>query len=404
MHLCAREEMISLDCLHISLNRTLLLSVGLWPYQQSNLVRFQIVLLLAILMTCVIFQFTAFLTSKCTPDFFISVFSSALLFLVFVIQYTWFYINIEIVKGLLEQLLNIYDNLTDENEISIMEEYGSYAKRYTIGLILIVIIFVCILILYPFWPQILDILLSTNESLSRPPLSGMFVTEYFVDQKKYFYMTLLHGNAGLFIGIVIVLATGTLLIAYLKYACGMFRIASYRLKQAFVVDTLRKGSLQNKNLIYKKLIHAVDMHREALKFSDSSISKFKVMFSLIIVVGVIGASLNFFRLFQALSFGYAEELFLPLLSAIVYTSYVFVGDYVAQKVMDHNNDVFVTAYNIQWYTASLNIQKMILFLLQRGTKTFSLNIAGLIVGSLEGAVTLLSTILSYFTVLYSVRT
>ncbi|XP_070167632.1 uncharacterized protein [Polyergus mexicanus] len=348
MHLCAREEMISLDCLHISLNRTLLLSVGLWPYQQSNLVRFQIVLLLAILMTCVIFQFTAFLTSKCTPDFFISVFSSALLFLVFVIQYTWFYINIEIVKGLLEQLLNIYDNLTDENEISIMEEYGSYAKRYTIGLI------------------------------------------------------------RLFIGIVIVLATGTLLIAYLKYACGMFRIAriacSYRLKQAFVVDTLRKGSLQNKNLIYKKLIHAVDMHREALKFSDSSISKFKVMFSLIIVVGVIGASLNFFRLFQALSFGYAEELFLPLLSAIVYTSYVFVGDYVAQKVMDHNNDVFVTAYNIQWYTASLNIQKMILFLLQRGTKTFSLNIAGLIVGSLEGAVTLLSTILSYFTVLYSVRT
>ncbi|XP_029668064.1 uncharacterized protein LOC115238416, partial [Formica exsecta] len=110
-------------------------------------------------------------------------------------------------------------------------------------------------------------------------------------------------------------------------------------------------------------------------------------------------------LFQALTFRYdAERFLLPLLSVITYISYIFIGDYVAQEVMDHNNDVFVTVYDIQWYTASLNIQKMILFLLQRSTKIFSLNIAGLIVGSLEGAVTLLSTTLSYFTVLYSIRT
>jgi len=35
----------------------------------------------------------------------------------------------------------------------------------------------------------------------------------------------------------------------------------------------------------------------------------------------------------------------------------------------------------------LQIQKMILFLLQRGTKAFTMNIAGLFVGSLEGAAT-----------------
>ncbi|XP_070151973.1 odorant receptor 49b-like [Polyergus mexicanus] len=396
--------MICIDSLQISPNRTLLLSIGLWPYQQSILVRFQIVMFFAILTTCIIFQFTTFLTSKCTLDCFINVFSSALFFLVFLIQYIWFYINIGMVKGLLEQLLNIYDDLTDENEISIMKEYGSYAKRYTVGLMLFLIIFVCILILYPFWPQILDILLSTNESLSRPPLSGMFVTEYFVDQKKYFYLILLHGNAALFIGVVTVLATGTLLIVYQQYACGMFRIASYRLEQALAVDTLRKGSLRNKNLIHKELIHAVDMHREAMRFSDSSISKFKVMFSFMIIVGVISASLNLFRLFQALTFRYDTELLLPLISVTTYISYIFIGDYVAQEVMDHNNDVFATAYDIQWYTASLNVQKMILFLLQRSTKIFSLNIAGLIVGSLEGALTLLSTILSYFTVLYSMRT
>lgn len=42
-------------------------------------------------------------------------------------------------------------------------------------------------------------------------------------------------------------------------------------------------------------------------------------------------------------------------------------------------------YNVQWYIAPLQIQKVILFLLQRGTKKFTMNIARLFVASLEGA-------------------
>jgi len=37
--------------------------------------------------------------------------------------------------------------------------------------------------------------------------------------------------------------------------------------------------------------------------------------------------------------------------------------------------------------APLNIQKMMLFLLQRGTKVFNLNIAGVLIASLESAAT-----------------
>jgi len=39
------------------------------------------------------------------------------------------------------------------------------------------------------------------------------------------------------------------------------------------------------------------------------------------------------------------------------------------------------------HATPLQVQKMILFLLQRGNKAFNLNIAGLFVGSLEGAAT-----------------
>jgi len=51
-------------------------------------------------------------------------------------------------------------------------------------------------------------------------------------------------------------------------------------------------------------------------------------------------------------------------------------------------DVHVTynsfsRYNVQWYIAPLHIQKIILFLLQRDSKNFTLSIGGLFVASIE---------------------
>ncbi|XP_019885685.2 uncharacterized protein LOC109610615 isoform X2 [Camponotus floridanus] len=394
--------MICIDCLHMNLNRMLLLAVGLWPYQQSKLVQFQLILFFTILITCIIFQFTTFATSKCTSSLLINVFSSALFYIYFLILYSWFHINMEVVKCSLEQLQNMYNELTDKNEITIIKKYGNYGKRYTAGLILTVVFFAPSLGLYLHWPYLVNRLLPINDFRSR---SSLFVTEYFIDQEKYSYLILFHTLTALFIGIITIIATGTLFIVYAHYGCGMFRITNYRIEQVMAIDTLQKKSiLRNKNLIYKKLIRAVDMHREAMRFSESFVSKFKVMFSCLIAIAVASASLNLFRISQALSFGNnVDELLFPLITVGIYIAYILIANIMTQKIMDYNNNVFDTAYNIQWYAVSLNVQKMILFLLQRGTKVFSLNIAGLFVGSLEGAAKLLSTMMSFFTVLYSTR-
>lgn len=44
-------------------------------------------------------------------------------------------------------------------------------------------------------------------------------------------------------------------------------------------------------------------------------------------------------------------------------------------------------YNVQWYMAPLHIQKMMLFLLQKGTKAFHLMLGGIFIGSMESAAT-----------------
>ncbi|XP_011705605.1 PREDICTED: uncharacterized protein LOC105460813 [Wasmannia auropunctata] len=113
------------------------------------------------------------------------------------------------------------------------------------------------------------------------------------------------------------------------------------------------------------------------------------MFFLLIVVGVICGGLNSFRIFQMVAFECnAMELLLPIIFVSIHFTYTFVGNYAAQQITDHNSDIFATVYNIQWYTAPLQIQKIILFLLQRSNKAFTLKyIGGLFVGSLEGAAT-----------------
>jgi len=72
------------------------------------------------------------------------------------------------------------------------------------------------------WPDFTDIILSANISRSH----HLYIsTEYFLDQEKYYYLLFFHINAAAFIGCFVVTATGSMLVAYLQHACGMFKIA-----------------------------------------------------------------------------------------------------------------------------------------------------------------------------------
>ncbi|XP_067216118.1 uncharacterized protein [Linepithema humile] len=364
MYLDVYREMICIKPPQVSL-QVLLLVVGLWPFQQSKFVQLQLIIFFSILITFIVFQLTTFVTLKCTTHLVINVFSSVLIYIIFIVKYSSFFIHNDVVKCLLEQLQRTCDQLTDENEINIIKKYNTYTKCY--------------------------ITLCT-------------MTEYFVDQEKYFYLMMLHAIAASSIGGIAVLATAMILLACQHHACGMFRIASYRVEQAMTVCNSRRNCLKSHNLIYKGLIYAVDMHRKAMKFSQLSLSRFKVMIFLIISIGVICSSLNYFRIFHALSFGFnIEELVMPVLFVAISFVYLMISNYCAQEIMEHNDDVFITVYSGQWYLTPVHVQKMVLFLLQRSTKAFTLNLGRLFVGSLESAAMLLSTIFSYFTVIYSTQ-
>ncbi|XP_019700321.2 uncharacterized protein LOC105190446 isoform X2 [Harpegnathos saltator] len=358
----APREMISFETEYLSMNRILLLMIGMWPYQQSKVVQLQIILFYGIFISMIIFQ----------------------------------------VKYFLEEFQYIYNELKNENEIAIIQNYGSKAKLYTAVLILFGICCVVILVAQPWCPYLLDIILLVNNS--RPHPVTYIITEYFIDKERYFYINMLHMNIVISLGTVVLLATGTMLIACAKCICGIFRIASYRIERAMEINIACIVYVKDDIMIHNEIIHAVDIHRKAMTFTKFLLASFEGSFFCIMTCGVITLSLNLYRIFQIMSFGGSvEELIVHYIFTGVIFMYILVSNYFAQEILDHNNQVFAAVYNIQWYTTPLYIQRMILFLLQNGTKTLTLNIGGLFAASLEGTATLISAAMSYFTVLCSTQ-
>ncbi|KYN38992.1 hypothetical protein ALC56_06418, partial [Trachymyrmex septentrionalis] len=258
------------------------------------------------------------------------------------------------VKCLMERLQQICNELKDENELNIMKEYGNNVKRYTTIFLLFAMSCIFIGILTQILWIIFDIVLQTNESHSRQMLHIM-VSESFIDEEKYYYIILLYTNVVICIGTITITAIGTMLRGYLIHACGMFKIASYRIEQAMTINNLQKK--EKEIMIYKQIIYAVNVHRKAMELCKSLISCFEGLFFSLIAVGVLICTVIIIA---------SKKKYI-----LYFSSYPFI-------IWS-----FVHRYNVRWYIAPLHIQKMILFLLQIGNKAFGLHIGGLFVASLN---------------------
>jgi hypothetical protein len=73
------------------------------------------------------------------------------------------------------------------------------------------------------------------------------MTEYFVDQEKYFYFILLWTNVSICVQLIVTLAIGTAFLIFIQHICGMFKIARYKNK-----NINRKSNIQN---VYSRFIN-----------------------------------------------------------------------------------------------------------------------------------------------------
>ncbi|EZA54422.1 hypothetical protein X777_05652 [Ooceraea biroi] len=178
----------------------------------------------------------------------------------------------------------------------------------------------------------------------------------------------------------------------------------YRIEQAMRINNDELTNRKNKRKIDKKISHAVNIHRTALELTEFYLYNFEGTYCLIIVVIVICLSLHLFGIFHAISFVFRMENFLLHCGFTVGILTSSLGvNCIGQAIINHYNYMFSSAYNVRWYVAPIHVQRLILFLLQAGTKPYSVKFGGLYTISLESFASLSTASISYFTVIYSIQ-
>ncbi|EZA47405.1 hypothetical protein X777_16325, partial [Ooceraea biroi] len=345
---------------------------------------------------------TTLLTTEWTIDFIVEILSTSLFVLLCAIIYNAFWIKTHVMKRILTKFQYICSDLKDENEIAIIKRYGYSAKCVAIGFTLLTIGAFFILSLLPLLPRLFDIFYLVNKS---EPYRNIYMrTEYFVDQEKYFYFTLLHLYAVLYIECGVLLGGAIVMTGYGTYSCGLFNIASYRIEQAMRISSDEVTNRKNKKKIDRNISHAVNIHHTALEFITFYIHNFEGPCFVIIAIIVISLSLNLFGISRAVCFLHRmEDFVIHCIFAVGIVICSFGANYIGQAIIDHYNYIFTTAYEVPWYVASVRVQRLILFLLQIGAKPYRINFGGLCTMSLEDFASLSTVSLSYFTIICAIQ-
>ncbi|XP_067212029.1 odorant receptor 63a-like [Linepithema humile] len=382
------------------LNRILLSTIGLWPYDNFKIRYFRFFLSLLIVISFTSPQLIKLFDSGNKYDLVIKILCYSIFGVLMFIKYVTFYAILKNVKEFRERVRNNWDALVDNQEIEIVRKHASLGKLFTICVAIFMFFMTLFYILTQYISILLDIVIPLNESRLREPL---FVAEYFIDQQKYFHIIAIHMDIGLFCIIIITVATETFSLANAVHAFGLFKVASYRMEHVLSGLDPQMSITKQYILAHGRIIAAVDFHRRAIEFSELLKASFGPTYLILYAGGVILASINLYHLTQLITKLKEETLDIMkyAIFLIMVWIYITLANYAGQEFINSDSKFYRAICNTRWYDAPLKIQNLILLLILKTTKCYKVDAGGMFIPSLEGLATSMSMMVSYFMVLRS---
>ncbi|XP_039311571.1 uncharacterized protein LOC105197954 isoform X2 [Solenopsis invicta] len=161
---------------------------------------------------------------------------------------------------------------------------------------------------------------------------------------------------------------------------------------------------RREHLLHQRVVHAVIIHQRAIEYHKFIMSVYLVPSGILFVIMIIGLIVALFRCSLQFSTSNDKSMILINVGLIsVYLIYLFTLNYCGQILIDNGLNFFEATYNGLWYAAPLSIQKLLLFVMQRGRIPLTLTYYDLITSSIDGFATVLKAVVSYFMVLNSTQ-
>ncbi|XP_067211477.1 uncharacterized protein [Linepithema humile] len=368
---------------YYTINRLMLSSIGLWPYQNSWSIRIQRFSCLVCFITCIIFQLLTFVTYEYNLNLLLEVLSSTIPCFIAILKYVAYCVKTESMRKLMDMIKYDWNSLKNNMEYQIIQKYTYIGTLYAQLFALITCTFPLFFGFAHLVPNLLDLVMPLNQSR---PHQILILVEYFFDIDKYFYVAVLHLVVVVFVLQITLMSTTSIYVTYVQHACGMFEIASYRIEHA--LDDCEKDDVISGRCCTActRIISAVNVHRRAIEFFEFMKDTFVIMYFFLLLFGMASLTISLYR--AVTTEGIVENI-IPIINMSVHLFYFFFVNYSGQKILDHSNNFAWRIYNSKWHMTSLHTQKLILFIMQRSMKSCMLLVGGIYVASLEGFATVI---------------
>ncbi|XP_067209632.1 odorant receptor 7a-like isoform X2 [Linepithema humile] len=353
---------------YYSLNRLLLSIIGLWPYQSAINAWILRVLTMAILIWFLIAQTAKIYMTELTTDFVLDVLPIIIPHVGIMVKFLNRIVNMNEMKDLLDRIKVDWERTSSQDEIKIMQTYAAATRKMSISFSFYVFIGTSAYIFMTIIPQILDVFLPLNESRSR---EHPFHVEFFIDDKKYFYVIRFQLYFILAFLMEVILANVIIFVIYMQHASGMFAVLGHRAEQLFDVPSPKARSVRETGEDHRNVLLFIEDHRKVIQFVDviQSCYSLLIVAEFLVLIILIGITLV-----QITKFSGTDRPVRSIAYVIGQLIYLFMSSYMGQHLIDTSAQMSMKVYFAKWHNMSIWKQKIMLFIMMRCMRTVSLNL------------------------------
>ncbi|KAL6268719.1 hypothetical protein P5V15_001847 [Pogonomyrmex californicus] len=286
--------------------------------------------------------------------------------------------------------------LSNHDDIWILIKYVERSRTFTLIYLFFISTGVVSFVTAPITIPIFDTILSLN--VTRPKQMP-HPAEFFVDMKRYYYILLVITLAGYAACSAVAIATDTIYIALLQHVCGVLAILSYRLEK---LDVHNKSEYID--LIFKvdknveKMIECIQLQIRTERLIKLIESTFAICFLTDIGLGIL---LQCSACVMIVTDMDTTKIIKHCPILLMQSTRIFFNSWVGQKIIDHSSQISDATYNGRWYQMSLQVKRMVLFVMMKSTKPYCVTMAKLYVICLESYGSLMRASASYITLMLS---
>ncbi|XP_039307276.1 odorant receptor 46a [Solenopsis invicta] len=347
---------------YYKLNRFLLSTCGLEPFQSKWSARLIRAFITVVLMSSIIFQILYWFTFEfIIYEFIVNAVPEFLIKLDFLNSLHLRIGNVDKVKILFDRISKDWALQKTHSEIKIMREHAELSKLITFCCTILSYIGMMGYCIWLWTPEILNVLMPMNESR---PWRTPFKYEFFLDEERYFILIRFHTCFLLLTLSIIFVTSFTLFMTLTQHVCGMCKLLGSRAERLFLVvedrtecDLIQESQIRNENMIV-----FIQQHYNIIQFVDIIESYHTTLILWDLTAVMIMLSLT---IIQILTISDIDGAITSIGISVASLCYLFVCCYMGQKITDESFSVYEKIYNSTWYNAVVSEQKILLMILIR---------------------------------------